>query len=834
MNTKKQLRRTARRTAREIACQHIRACLTIGMILAGVLSLPGVAAGQIAPLHWEEAIVTLDSGPVAVPPDAEPRPHIVFSDVVGSPDADWIRLQFGDVRLAGSLLDGSNARIRLTSLKDGAQQHLDAHSLHEWRHSSAYFNGSWVLVEVISHPKTGASRVVIDHIQVGVHNDQQPINACDNVDTRVPWDGPDPTPDARILPEGCTGFLIGERCLLTAGHCTSTCPGGSCQLDPSKMQVVEFNVPFSNEDGSINFADPKDQYPVHTDSIQWFLDTSGPDYPFSNDWAYFGVFDNAETGLSPYGAQQATYTLASDVPDPIDQCSDPQGINDQCIRIRGFGKLRPGVTGPPEQENTWSQTLLYATGPFVESIDPNDPYLIMYQVDTEGGNSGSAVYLDGEVIGIHTDGGCNQVGGNRGTAITNSGLQAALADPQGVCRAIPSAIHVPGDHSTIQAAINAATYGQIIVAPGTYEESIDFNGKAIQLISTHGPGETTIQAPNTHFGPVVTCSSGEGASTVLHGFTITGGTATDGGGMYISGSNPTVSNCIFHNNAASEQGGAIFNSNASPWITNCTFADNTAEEGAGIFSNGGSPTVTNSTFERNVADSGVRRGGGMFNHESSPTVRNSTFADNEAEQGAGMYNSSSNPNIHSTTFVDNLASNQGGGLYSVGEYPDAQPSWFPPIHAYARVRNCVFIGNSAGNAGGGIFVAPTLGSGPGISDTLFCENSPSHISGSWDDLDGNAFHTDCPECVGDLNDDGVVNVFDLLILLAEWGECADPRDCPADLNGDGVVNVHDLLILLANWGPCFIGEAVSSDVQECYDLYSDHEARLIDCLENLE
>ena len=54
--------------------------------------------------------------------------------------------------------------------------------------------------------------------------------------------------------------------------------------------------------------------------------------------------------------------------------------------------------------------------------------------------------------------------------------------------------------------------------------------------------------------------------------------------------------------------------------------------------------------------------------------------------------------------------------------------------------------------------------------------------------------------LGDLNGDGVVNVFDLLILLENWGACADPTDCPADLNGDGLVNVFDLLILLENWG----------------------------------
>lgn len=56
-------------------------------------------------------------------------------------------------------------------------------------------------------------------------------------------------------------------------------------------------------------------------------------------------------------------------------------------------------------------------------------------------------------------------------------------------------------------------------------------------------------------------------------------------------------------------------------------------------------------------------------------------------------------------------------------------------------------------------------------------------------------------CSGDLNGDGTVDVFDLLVLLGSWGPCPDPPDaCPADLNGDSSVGILDLLILLANWG----------------------------------
>lgn len=59
-----------------------------------------------------------------------------------------------------------------------------------------------------------------------------------------------------------------------------------------------------------------------------------------------------------------------------------------------------------------------------------------------------------------------------------------------------------------------------------------------------------------------------------------------------------------------------------------------------------------------------------------------------------------------------------------------------------------------------------------------------------------------PVTPGDLDDNGVVNVFDLFGLLNAWGPCADPcpPSCPADLNDDCVVDVFDLFELLGNWG----------------------------------
>jgi len=59
-----------------------------------------------------------------------------------------------------------------------------------------------------------------------------------------------------------------------------------------------------------------------------------------------------------------------------------------------------------------------------------------------------------------------------------------------------------------------------------------------------------------------------------------------------------------------------------------------------------------------------------------------------------------------------------------------------------------------------------------------------------------------PQCpiAADLNCDGVVDVSDLLLLLANWGACPPSGDCTGDINEDGTVDVSDLLLLLANWG----------------------------------
>ncbi|TVQ56518.1 MAG: hypothetical protein EA377_02100 [Phycisphaerales bacterium] len=77
-------------------------------------------------------------------------------------------------------------------------------------------------------------------------------------------------------------------------------------------------------------------------------------------------------------------------------------------------------------------------------------------------------------------------------------------------------------------------------------------------------------------------------------------------------------------------------------------------------------------------------------------------------------------------------------------------------------------------------------------------------------------------CAGDLNDDGAVNVFDLLELLQDWGPCPPAEECHADLNDDGVVNVFDLLQLLENWGECEQAPAPNVRTGRCFIRTDSH------------
>ena len=182
---------------------------------------------------------------------------------------------------------------------------------------------------------------------------------------------------------------------------------------------------------------------------------------------------------------------------------------------------------------------------------------------------------------------------------------------------------------------------------------------------------------------VVTFGSGAKESTLIDGFSITGGNANfadgknnnRGGGMYISGSSPTVANCTFTGNRAS-YGGGMCNNGGSPTVVNCTFSDNSVGYGNLVGNGGGmsnennsKPVIINCTFSGNRAKN---RGGGVYNHCSSPTLTNCTFFGNQVAEdktvasGGGMLNNNSSPTVTNCIFWGNSATDQDPQLTNAG------------------------------------------------------------------------------------------------------------------------------------------------------------------------
>ena len=55
-----------------------------------------------------------------------------------------------------------------------------------------------------------------------------------------------------------------------------------------------------------------------------------------------------------------------------------------------------------------------------------------------------------------------------------------------------------------------------------------------------------------------------------------------------------------------------------------------------------------------------------------------------------------------------------------------------------------------------------------------------------------------PDCLGDANNNGVVNIDDLVIVITSWGQTGGP----GDVNHNGIVNIDDLVQVIVHWGMC--------------------------------
>ena len=275
---------------------------------------------------------------------------------------------------------------------------------------------------------------------------------------------------------------------------------------------------------------------------------------------------------------------------------------------------------------------------------------------------------------------------------------------------------VPGDAPSIQEAVNMAVDGdRVLVAPGVWNGWVNFRGRTITLESTDGPEATTIDA--TGFPTAVVIATGEGPSTTLRGFTLTGGN----GGIDIEG----VS-C----------GGGLFIKQTSPIIDQCIITGNAAFIGGGVSVFEGSPVFTTVLVSGNTAE--LDGGGFRIHHFSYPSIMDCVITQNEC----GVF---------------------GGGIAYGND-------------SNGLIENCDISANSAGIRGGGI--AKTCDcSNSSLTDTSLCLNIPDHILGTWNDQGGNEL---CPVCSSDVTADGMVSVDDILAIVSAWGGCVCVEDINGD------------------------------------------------------
>jgi V8-like Glu-specific endopeptidase len=362
---------------------------------------PAVASNDLPPPpSWTARELGIDSGLLRATGRDPNSAEVVFSREFVFDAASWVRLTLDGSMLPGRPGSGREAWLFMTT-PQGDVQAFNAEHLRQWSGSSAYFNGGRVRVDLVMYPGDQAARLVIPSVMLGDARPTVPPERtiCGTTDDRTLSSDPRV---ARIMPVGCTAWMINDanRMFLTAGHCGT-----------SAASVIQFNVPLSNDAGTPIFPPPQDQYAVDPLSIQWAQTALG------DDWGYFGVYPNPNTGLTPAQAQGQFFTLATAAPAPTAGAQ---------ARVTGFGTVAAPVP------LSWNYAQKTGVGPYT-SLSGN---AVSYAMDTTGGNSGSPVILEstGQAIGIHTSGGCNATNGaNSGTAVQSPKLRSALAVPKGVC-----------------------------------------------------------------------------------------------------------------------------------------------------------------------------------------------------------------------------------------------------------------------------------------------------------------------------------------------------------------------------------------------------------------
>ncbi|MHC4645954.1 MAG: right-handed parallel beta-helix repeat-containing protein, partial [Planctomycetota bacterium] len=321
---------------------------------------------------------------------------------------------------------------------------------------------------------------------------------------------------------------------------------------------------------------------------------------------------------------------------------------------------------------------------------------------------------------------------------------------------MPNTIEVSGGGNAIRDRLAEAENGDILIVEKgtTYNGDIDFGDKqGIKLVSIR-PDDPEIIATT-----IIDCNIGgrafildgaQGPDTVIQGFTITGGSVTDGSGgtIYIGeASSPTIVNLIISNSTANNgDGGAIFvgmgshasfrnivitNSSAvsgdggaiyvsassSPVFNDCVISNSSAPAGSGgavYCAESGSPVFIDCRFRLSSAG---QDGGALYYGDNSVSVlTRCSIRNNQAVSGAGVYyGANCFSQLDTCVLTDNAATAFGGAVRYESD-------------SFINITDCNFADNQTAVDGGALYV--NSGCFGAIADTFLVGNDANADGGA--------------------------------------------------------------------------------------------------------
>ncbi|MBN1765468.1 MAG: right-handed parallel beta-helix repeat-containing protein [Sedimentisphaerales bacterium] len=374
-------------------------------------------------------------------------------------------------------------------------------------------------------------------------------------------------------------------------------------------------------------------------------------------------------------------------------------------------------------------------------------------------------------------------------------------------KAIDGIIRVVPAGASIQEEINLALdRDTVVVAPGIYTGRIDFEGKAIRVISSAGPEVTCIMA--NYPLSLVTFDNGEGEDSILEGFTLSGGNANYGGGIYCGyGSAPTIQGNIIKNNWA-YYGGGIYGVSCDIVLKNNLIVNNFARVGGGGYFSNSQIMVKNCTITENIGDSYA---GGINCSHGVVTIQNCILWDNSDTE---IFLQDSATGVIGYSDVQ-------GEMTKVMVESDSQISWqegnIDVDPCFLNSDTSDYHLQSAGwrwDIGEGVWRWDDITSrcidagNPGTDpleeiDTL--EIDPDNEFGlsmrinlgAYGGTDQGSLAPPGWSLLSDSNNDGIINLNDYAVLSRHW-LMSDNELCP-DFDRNELIDVNDLMLLLDEW-----------------------------------